>query len=414
VHKTAIEEGLVSTPEEKDAGGARGPLHGIRVIDASRVLAGPFCGSLLADLGADVIRVEHPTKHDEVRTWSPAKNGVSAAFAAVNHTKRGVVVDLAAPDGLLVFRRLLATADVLIENFRPGTLERLGLDRPALQGVNARLIHCAIRAFPAGTAGENLPGYEASLQAYSGIMSVTGEHDSDPVRCGVSVIDLGTGMASTIAVLAALRERDHTGKGQYVEPALLRTATNFLNYQIAGYSLANVLPQRFGSGHEMLVPYRNFQCADGTLLIAAGNDRLWARLCEVLALEDEAGVPPFPTLKSRIANRQAVNDLVAAAVAARRRQDVLDALNAAGIPAAPVNTVGEYVSDPSLQTAGVLDNVRIAGQDVALAGSLFAADFLPRARHAPPGPGEHTDDVLQSLGFSAAEIERLRAQGVVK
>ena len=392
----------------------RGPLHGIRVIDASRVLAGPFCGALLADLGADVIRVEHPTKHDEVRAWSPAKHGVSAAFAAVNHTKRGVVVDLAVPDGLLVFRRLLATADVLIENFRPGTLERLGLGRAALHDVNARLIHCAIRAFPAGTAGENLPGYEASLQAYSGIMSVTGEHDSDPVRCGVSVIDLGTGMASTIAVLAALRERDHTGKGQYVEPALLRTATNFLNYQIAGYSLANVLPQRFGSGHEMLVPYRNFQCADGTLLIAAGNDRLWARLCEVLALEGAAGVPLFPTLKSRIANRQAVNDLVAAAVAVRSRQDVLDALTAAGIPAAPVNTVGEYVSDPSLQTAGVLDNVRIGGQDVALAGSLFAADFLPHARHAPPAPGEHTDDVLQSVGFSAAEIERLRAQGVVK
>ena len=402
------------TPETKEAGGARGPLHGIRVIDASRVLAGPFCGSLLADLGADVIRVEHPTKHDEVRSWAPAKNGVSAAFAAVNHTKRGVVVDLSAPDGLLVFRRLLATADVLIENFRPGTLERLGLGSAALREVNSRLIHCAIRAFPAGTAGESLPGYEASLQAYSGIMSVTGEHDSDPVRCGVSVIDLGTGMASTIAVLAALRERDSTGKGQYVEPALLRTATNFLNYQIAGYSLANVLPQRFGSGHELLVPYKNFQCADGALLIAAGNDRLWARLCEVLALWGEAGALPFPTLASRLANRKAVNDLVAAAVAGRARHDVLNALNAAGIPSAPVNTVGEYMSDASLLKAGVLENVRISGNDVALAGRLFEADFLPKARRAPPGFGEHTEDVLQSLGFSAGEIERLREHGIIK
>ena len=404
----------VNTAEQQQDEAPRGPLHGIRVIDASRVLAGPYCGSLLADLGAEVIRVEHPTKHDEVRSWAPAKNGVSAAFAAVNHTKRGIVVDLAQPDGLQVFRRLLATADVMIENFRPGTLERLGLDSAALRDVNPRLIHCAIRAFPAGTAGEGLPGYEASLQAYSGIMSVTGEHDGEPLRCGVSVIDLGTGMASVIAILAALRERDSTGKGQYVEPALLRTATNFLNYQIAGYSLAHVLPRKFGSGHEALVPYKNFQCMDGALMIAAGNDRLWAKLCEVLALQGAAGALRFPTLSSRIANRQAVNDLVAAAVAARRRQDVLDALTAAGIPCAPVNTVGEYVSDPSLLTAGVLDNVRIGSDDVALAGRLFAADFLPATRHAPPGPGEHTDEVLQSLGLSTEKIGQLRAQGAIK
>jgi crotonobetainyl-CoA:carnitine CoA-transferase CaiB-like acyl-CoA transferase len=400
-------------PEPEAPVGARGPLHGIRIIDASRVLAGPFCGSLLADLGADVIRVEHPTKLDEVRTWAPARNGISAAFAAVNHSKRSVVADLTQPAGLEIVRRLLATADVLIENFRPGTLERLGLDKAALKGINERLIHCAIRAFPAGTAAEGLPGYEASLQAYSGIMSVTGEHDGDPVRCGVSVVDLGTGMASTIAILAALRERDRTGLGQYVEPALLRTATNLLNYQIAGYTLANTLPQRFGSGHDALVPYKSFQCADGALFIAAGNDRLWARLCDVLPLRAAADPLPFPALATRIANRARVNDLVGAAIAGRRRQDVLDALIAAGIPCAPVNTVGEYASDASLVEAGVLEKVRVSDQDIALAGPLFAADFLPRARSSPPAHGEHTEDVLQSLGFDAAEIAKLREHGVV-
>jgi len=399
--------------EPKEAVGARGPLHGIRVVDASRVLAGPFCGSLLADLGADVIRVEHPTKLDEVRTWAPARNGISAAFAAVNHSKRSVVADLSQPAGLEILRRLLATADVLIENFRPGTLERLGLDKAALHGINERLIHCAIRAFPAGTAAEGLPGYEASLQAYSGIMSVTGEHDGDPVRCGVSVVDLGTGMASTIAILAALRERDRTGLGQYVEPALLRTATNLLNYQIAGYTLANALPQRFGSGHDALVPYKSFQCADGALFIAAGNDKLWARLCDVLALRGAADPLPYPTLATRIADRARVNALVGAAIAGRRRADVLDALIAAGIPCAPVNTVGEYASDASLVEAGVLEKVRVADQDIALAGPLFGADFLPRARRSPPTHGEHTEDVLQSLGFSAAEIEKLREHRVV-
>lgn len=391
-----------------------GPLNGVRVVDLSRVLAGPFCSSILADLGAEVIRVEHPTMQDEVRSWLPMTNGVSAAFAAVNHSKRGVVIDLRKADGLAVFKRLLATADVLLENFRAGTLDRLGLGRDALAAVNPSLIHCSVRAFPAGTSGENLPGYEASLQAYSGVMSVTGEHDGEPVRCGVSVIDLGTGMASAIAILSALRERDRTGKGQYVEPALLRTATNLLNYQIAGYALANVLPQRYGSGHEALVPYRAFQCADGALMIAAGNDRLWARLCEVLALTDDRGAVPFSTLATRIANRDAVNARVGSAVAQRRRQDVLEQLTVAGIPCAPVNTIDQYVSDPTLLGAGVLENVEVTeGSEAALAGTLFAADFLPHARTAPPRVGEHSRDVLQSLGYSEADIRALADSGAI-
>ena len=388
---------------------AQGPLAGIRVIDASRVLAGPYCGSLLADLGADVIRVEHPTKRDEVHAWAPVRNGLSATYAAVNHSKRGIAVDLALPEGLEVFRRLIASADVLIENFRPGTLERMGLTREALRGICAKLIHCSIRAFPAGTAGEDLPGYEASLQAYSGIMSVTGEHDGNPVRCGVSVVDLGTGMASTIAILAALRERDRTGEGQYVEPALLRTATNMLNYQIAGYSMSGTEPQRHGSGHELLVPYRNFQCADGVILIAASNDRLWARLCEVLEIRDEAGALPFPMYADRIANRAGVNELIATALKGRKREAVIQALGAAGIPCAPVNTVGDYMSDASLETAGVLDRLHMAEVDDALlAGALFDADFLPQERRAPPKTGEHTVELLESLGYLPAEIEALR------
>lgn len=399
---------------QSSSGSASGPLHGVRVIDLSRVLAGPFCGAILADLGADVIRVEHPTKLDEVRSWLPIVDGVSAAFAAVNHSKRGVVIDLTNAGGLDVFRKLLGTADVLVENFRSGTMERLGLSRDVLAELNPRLVHCAIRAFPAGTRDAALPGYEASLQARSGIMSVTGEHDGDPVRCGVSVVDLGTGMASVIAILSALRERDRAGKGQYVEPALLRTATNFLNYQIAGYALASVQPQRFGSGHEALVPYRNFQCADGALLIAAGNDRLWARLCKVLALNDGTGGVPFDTLEARIANRDAVNGIVARAVAGRRRQDLLDSLDLEGIPCAPVNTVAEYVSDPTLASAGVLEKVKVLqDRDALLAGALFDADFLPHNRLPPPALGQHTCEVMASLGYSEVEISRLKNEGAI-
>jgi crotonobetainyl-CoA:carnitine CoA-transferase CaiB-like acyl-CoA transferase len=393
---------------------AAGPLRGIRVLDLSRVLAGPFCGSLLADLGADVVRVEHPTKLDEVRSWAPRVDGLSAPFAAVNYSKRGVVVDLSNPDGAGVFRKLVATADVLLENFRPGTLERLGLGRDVLGKLNPKLIYCGIRAFPTGTAGAELPGYEASMQARSGIMSVTGEHDGDPVRCGVSVVDLGTGMASVIAILAALRERDRTGNGQYVEPALMRTAANFLNYQIAGYTMAGVLPQRYGSGHEALVPYRNFKCADGAVLIAAGNDRLWARLCKVLALQDDAGAVPYPTLASRIAARDTVNGIVGKAVAQKTRQDLLDALDAEGIPCAPVNTIAGFVDDATLVPARVLDRVQVAeGKESDLAGPLFAADFLSATRFAPPRLGQHTDEVLVSLGYSRTEIELLRNKGAI-
>jgi crotonobetainyl-CoA:carnitine CoA-transferase CaiB-like acyl-CoA transferase len=389
-----------------------GPLHGIRVIDASRVLAGPYCGSLLADMGADVIRVEHPTIRDEVRSWAPVKNGLSATYAAVNHSKRGIALDFAVPEGLEVFRRLLKGADVLIENFRPGTLDRLGLTREALRDLNRKLIYCAIRAFPAGTSAENLPGYESSVQAYSGIMSVTGEHDGDPVRCGVSCVDIGTGMASTIAILAALRERDRTGEGQYVEPALLRTATNLLNYQIAGYSMSGKDPERHGSGHQLLVPYRNFQCADGVILIAASNDRLWAKLAEVLEIRDEAGALPFAAYADRIANRANVNELIAGALKSRKREAVIRALGAAGIPCAPVNTVGDYMSDATLETAGVLERVRVSEEeDALLAGALFSAQFLPRNRRAPPKTGEHTAELLESLGYSAAELESLRMKG---
>jgi len=391
-----------------------GPLQAIRVLDLSRVLAGPFCAAILADLGAEVVRVEHPAKLDETRMWAPRADGLSAAFAAVNHSKRGVAIDLSHGDGVAVFRRLVVTADVLVENFRPGTLERLGLGRSALSQLNPRLVYCAIRAFPTGTAGENLPGYEASMQARSGIMSVTGEHDGDPVRCGVSVVDLGTGMASVIAILAALRERDRTGLGQYVEPALMRTAANFLNYQIAGYSMAGVLPQRYGSGHEALVPYRYFHCADGAVLIAAGNDRLWARLCKVLELRDEAGGIPHSTLAARIANRDAVDGLVARAVAGRQRQDVLDTLDAEGIPGAPVNGIDEFMNDATLIPARVLDRVRVTEEkDAELAGPLFAADFLPTARYAPPRLGEHTQSVLRSLGYDEPDIQSLLEKGAV-
>jgi crotonobetainyl-CoA:carnitine CoA-transferase CaiB-like acyl-CoA transferase len=391
------------------------PLAGLRVIDCSRVLAGPFCGSILADFGADVVRVEHPTPKDEVRVWQPARNGYSAAFLAVNHSKRSLALDLSRPQGAAILRRLLEQADVLIENFRPGTLERYGIDMAALRHDNPRLIHCAVRAFPAGCAAEGLPGYEASIQAYSGIMSVTGEHDGRPVRCGASVVDLSTGLMSVIAVLSALRDRDRTGRGQYVEPALLRTASNLLAYQIAGYHLDGSMPQRRGSGHDMLVPYRAFDCADGPLFIAAGNDRLWGLLCDVLKLRDANNAVPLPALKERLANRAAVDTMVETATRGWNRLALMEALKAIGIPSAPVNTIADYVADETLRSAGVLDAIAVPELgEITLAGRLFGGEAPPPRRRPAPRIGEHSDAILKAFGVDDREVAELKREGIVR
>ena len=398
-------------PEAQKAAPA---CHGLRVIDASRVLAGPYCGAILADLGADVIRVEHPTQMDEIRSWSPVVDGVAAPFIAVNHSKRGVAIDLSLADGQEAFRRLLATADVFIDNYRPGTLERFGFGREALRAINPRLIHCSVRAFPAGASSENLPGYEASIQAFSGIMSFTGEEDGEPARCGPSVVDMGTGMAATIAVLAALRQRDQTGLGGAVEPALLRTATNLMGFQVASYSLGGVIPQRRGSGHPSLVPYGAFLTADGPVLLAASNDRLWARLWPLIDASGDGAIA-YPTLAERVLHRDAVNALVREGFGRWRRQPLLDALTDAGIPAAPVQTVDEYMADPSLERCGVLERLALsADSDVRIAGRLFGGELAASPRSAPPAIGEHTDEILASLGYNADDVARLKKSGAVR
>jgi len=390
------------------------PLDGIRVVDASRVIAGPFCGSILADLGADVVRVEHPTPKDEVRSWKPVKNGYAAAFFAVNHSKRSLAVDLTKPQGAAILHKLLKTADVFLENFRPGTLERYGVDVTAVRVANPGLIHCAVRAFPAGCAAERLPGYEASIQAYSGIMSITGEHDGDPCRCGASVVDLGTGLVSVIAILSALRDRDSTGHGQYVEPALLRTATNLLTYQIAGYFMDGSLQQRRGSGHEALTPYRAYPCSDGMLFIGAGNDRLWSILCKVLVLSPEGEVP-FAKLADRIAHREKIDAMIVATASTWKRAALLEALTDAGIPSSPVNTIADYVNEPTLHAAGVLDKIDVDGLgEVVLPGAIFGSEGAPPQRRPAPRIGEHSAEILAALGVKDAELADLKAQGIVQ
>src|SRR5258708_37037 len=254
-------------------------LDGIRVVDLSRVLAGPFCGALLGDMGADVVKVEDPTVGDESRTWPPHKDGEAAGYLVNNRNKRGIAVDLKAPEGVEIVRRLARRADVLIENFRTGTMEEFGLGWDRLAAENPRLVYCSVSAFGRTGPRAEGAGYEALMQAFSGIMSITGEPDGAPVRCGVSFLDLTTGILCAFGVLGALRLRDRTGRGQRVDGSLLETALGLLNFQAEGFLLAGTIPRALGSAHPSLSPYRNFRCRDEQwVFIAGANDRLWRRL----------------------------------------------------------------------------------------------------------------------------------------
>src|SRR5512145_794443 len=260
-------------------------LDGIRVVDLSRVLAGPFCGALLGDMGADVIKVEDPQTGDESRTWPPHKDGESAGYIVNNRNKRGIAVNLKTAEGVDVVRRLAARADVLIENFRTGTMEEFGLGYDALAAANPRLVYASVSAF--GRTGPRAAGagYEALMQAFSGIMSITGEPGGAPVRCGVSFLDLTTGILCAFGVLNALYYRERTGLGQRVDGSLLETALGLLNFQAEGYLLAGTVPRALGSAHPSLSPYRNFRCRDDQwVFIAGANDRLWRRLVTALEL----------------------------------------------------------------------------------------------------------------------------------
>ncbi|MFC4670827.1 CaiB/BaiF CoA transferase family protein [Seohaeicola nanhaiensis] len=389
------------------------PCQGIRVLDLSRVLAGPFAGAILADLGADVIHVEHPDQMDETRRWPPVVGDFTGANAALNHSKRSIALDVGKPAGRDLLLRMIAESDVLIENFRHGGMDRLALGRETLKTANSRLIHCSVRAHPTKTRNERLPGYEATMQAYSGVMSLTGEADGDPVRCGPSVLDLSTGMASVVGILAALRHRDATGQGSYVEPSLLRSALNLMNFQIASYSLGGAVPQRYGSGHLSLVPYGTFHTKTGPILLAASNDRLYARLWSVLD-RGRGEACPWPTLAERVQNRDLMNARLSVLTAEWDRDALREALEAEGVPSAPVQTLPEVLEDTSLVTAGALTRMQLpGGATLTIPGPLFGGDVPMKTRTVAPRLGENGPDILSEFGLTAEEVADYAAAGAL-
>ena len=393
-----------------------GALSGVKVLDLTRILAGPFCTMILADLGADVIKVEDPVRGDDTRAWGPPFVGPDAAYYhSVNRNKRAIAVDLKDPTALYLVRLLARTADVVVENFRPGTAARLGLGYTDLAADNPGLVYASISGFGQTGPMAGHAGYDATAQALSGVMSVTGYPGELPARFGVSGADLGAGMWTTIGILAALHTRGAGRRGQHVDVALLDGQVAWLTYQAAGYFTSGTIPSRHGSAHPNIVPYQAFPTLDGDLMIAAGNDGLWRRFAGAVGLGELTEDPRFLSNADRVGHRGELVALIEKALAARPAAEWADVLTAAGVPVAPVQNVAQALRHPQVLAREMVVEVDHpdAGPMTTLGSPIKLLATPPAIRSASPRHGEHTAEVLRSLGVSDQQIAALEQAGAV-
>ncbi|MBE2999214.1 CoA transferase [Nocardiopsis sp. HNM0947] len=394
-----------------------GTLGGLRVLDFSRILSGPFCTMALADLGADVIKVEDHRKGDDTRSWGPPFQGDEASyFLSVNRNKRSVAVDLKDPECAALVRRLALSADVVVENFRPGTAERLGIGYEELSAHNPGLVYASISGYGQTGPYRLEPGYDAIAQAISGMMSITGERDGEPARTGNSMADLTAGMWATIGVLAALRERDRSGQGQWVDVSLLDGQIASLTYVAGGYFTTGNVPRRHGAAHPTIVPYQAFPTSDGRIMVAAGNDTLWKRFAAAIGLGHLTDEPRFATNPDRVAHRDELLPLIEKAMAERGSAEWEEVLAGAGVPAGPINTVDQALEHPQVAAREMVAETEhpTAGRVRALSSPVKLSSHPSSVRTPPPTHGEHTDEVLTALGADASERSRMRETGVVR
>jgi crotonobetainyl-CoA:carnitine CoA-transferase CaiB-like acyl-CoA transferase len=363
------------------------PLAGLKVLELARILAGPWAGQLLADLGAEVVKVERPGAGDDTRHWGPpfAADGAAAYFHACNRGKKSVAIDLEAPEGQAQVRALAGEADVLIENFKVGGLARYGLDHASLAALNPGLVYCSITGF--GQDGPYAPraGYDFIVQAMGGAMSLTGEPDGEPQKSGIAYADLFTGLYASVAILAALRERDRTGEGAYIDMALLDSQVAVLANQALNWMVSGEVPHRMGNGHANLVPYQAFRTADGQVIVAVGNDRQFERLCALLGLPELARDERFRTNPARVVNRAELIPVLAEAIGRRSKVEFSEALEAAGIPAGPINPVDAVFADPQVVHRGL----KLEGDLPGLASPIVIDGKRQVAEARSPRLGSH-------------------------
>jgi crotonobetainyl-CoA:carnitine CoA-transferase CaiB-like acyl-CoA transferase len=390
-------------------------LDGVMVLDLSRVLAGPYCAMMLADMGADVLKIEEPEGGDESRTWPPFAAGEASGYLSMNRNKRNLTLNLKTPEAQEILKKLVAQADVLIENFRTGTMESFGLGYDVLRTINPRLIYCGVSVFGRSGPYKDKAGYEALMQAFSGVMSITGEPDGPPLRCGISLMDLGTGMMAAYGVMNALFHRERTGSGQKVEVSLFETALSLMSYHAVGYLLNGHVPQRQGSGHPMIVPYQVFPTQDGEIFIVGSNQRLWTRLCQALCRDDLLQDPRFHSNAERVAHREVLVPLLQVETRKYRTAALHEMLDKADIPCAPVNTLDKVLTDPqTLAREMIVDVPHPLIPDLKLLGvPIKLSDTPGEVRLPPPLKSQHTEEVLTDLGYSGADIKTLRERQVI-
>jgi formyl-CoA transferase/CoA:oxalate CoA-transferase len=393
-----------------------GPLAGITVLDLTRVLSGPYCTMVLGDLGARVIKVEHPRTGDDTRHWGPPfLGGESAYFLSINRNKESVTLDFKHPDGRAVLERLIDRADVLVENFKPGTLDRAGLGWDAVHPRWRRLVYASISGYGQTGPRRSEAGYDAVIQAEGGLMSVTGEHDGPAYRLGVAISDIVAGLFTAQGIMAALFARHATGEGQRVDIGMLDTTAALLTYQAGNYFASGHAPRRLGNRHPTIAPYETFPTADGEIVVAVGNDAIWRRFCPAIGRPELADDPRFRTNKDRLAHYPELRSLLEAVLAARTRADWTGRFQAASVPCGSVRDVAEVLADPHLharEMIGTLEHATLG--PVRVMGTPIKLSQTPGAlRTPPPTLGQHTAAVLGELGYDQEMIASLKASGAV-
>ena len=413
-----------------------GALGNLRIIDLSRVLAGPYCAMLLADYGADVIKIEQPAGGDPTRQWGPpwfaeqdlsgletpdgvqapdrSETGESAYYLTANRNKRGLTLNLKSAEGQAIARRLIATADIVIENFMPGTMAQFGLDYATLSAAQPGLIYCSITGYGQNGPYRDRPGYDFMIQAEGGIMSITGPADGEPHKVGVAIVDISAGLYAATAILAALHHRTLTGRGQWIDVALFDAQLGWLANVASNYLVSGEPPQRYGNAHPNIVPYETFPTADGRIAVGIGSDEQWRRFCALAARPDLAAEPRYATNAGRVAAREELIPLLRDVFRKRPSVEWLAALRVARIPAAPINDIPAALNDPQAQARDMVQTVAHPNGPLAMVGPVAKLSETPAAvRVAPPLLGEHSEVLLRELGYRPNEIDSLRVEGVI-
>lgn len=392
-----------------------GPLKNLKVIDLTRVLAGPFCTMMLADMGADVTKIERPGSGDDSRAFGPHQEGESAYFMSINRGKKSLTLDLKAEKGKEVFMRLVKDADILVENFKPGVMKKLGLDYESLAKVNPRLIYCASSGFGQTGPYSSRPAYDLIIQGMGGLMSITGPGHATPTKVGSSIADIFAGVFSTIGILGALHSRDTTGKGQMVDVGMLDCMVAILENAVARFTSTGIDPVPIGNRHPSIAPFTTVSTSNGFINVACGNDQLWSNFCEVIGRSELAGDERYLTNASRCENMEELIPVLNATMCQNSTEFWLEKLETAKVPAGPINKISEVLSDPQVIARNMLVELThpVAGKIKVPGTPIKFSDTASEITQSAPVLGQHNKEILAQIGYSSEEIEHFLEQGIV-